>query len=53
MDKINIVITGRRNAGKSSLTNSLLGQEKAIVSDIAGTTTDPVKRVMKFRGLLP
>lgn len=44
MDKINIVITGRRNAGKSSLINSLIGQEKAIVSDVAGTTTDPVKK---------
>lgn len=44
MDKINIVITGRRNTGKSSLINSLIGQEKAIVSDVAGTTTDPVKK---------
>ena len=50
MDKINIVITGRRNAGKSSLTNSLLGQEKAIVSDIAGTTTDPVKKSYEIPG---
>lgn len=50
MDKINIVIIGRRNAGKSSLTNSLLGQEKAIVSDIAGTTTDPVKKSYEIPG---
>lgn len=50
MDKVNIVITGRRNAGKSSLINSLLGQEKAIVSDVAGTTTDPVKKSYEIPG---
>lgn len=50
MDKINIVITGRRNAGKSALINSLLGQEKAIVSDVAGTTTDPVKKSYEIPG---
>ena len=37
-----ISIVGRRNAGKSSLINALTGQEVAIVSDIAGTTTDAV-----------
>ena len=50
MDKVNIVITGRRNAGKSSLINALLGQEKAIVSHIAGTTTDPVKKSYEIPG---
>lgn len=50
MDKMNIVITGRRNAGKSSLINTLLGQEKAIVSHIAGTTTDPVKKSYEIPG---
>lgn len=50
MDKINIVITGRRNTGKSSLINIILGQEKAIVSDIAGTTTDPVKKSYEIPG---
>lgn len=50
MDKINIVITGRRNTGKSSLINTILGQEKAIVSDIAGTTTDPVKKSYEIPG---
>jgi len=37
-----IGIFGRRNVGKSSLINALVGQEVAIVSDIPGTTTDPV-----------
>lgn len=50
MDKVNIVITGRRNAGKSSIINKLLGQEKAIVSHIAGTTTDPVKKSYEIPG---
>ena len=44
MDKVHIVIAGRRNTGKSSLINCIIGQEKAVVSDIAGTTTDPVKK---------
>lgn len=44
MEKRYIVITGRRNNGKSSLINALTGQETAIVSDIPGTTTDPVKK---------
>lgn len=50
MDKINIVITGRRNTGKSSLINTILGQEKSIVSDVAGTTTDPVKKSYEIPG---
>ena len=53
MDKVHIVITGRRNTGKSSLVNAILGQSKAIVSDTPGTTTDPVKKAMKFREWLP
>lgn len=44
MDKIHIIITGRRNTGKSSLINCILNQEKAVVSAIPGTTTDPVKK---------
>jgi [FeFe] hydrogenase H-cluster maturation GTPase HydF len=39
-----IAIVGRRNVGKSSLVNALLGQELSIVSDVPGTTTDPVKK---------
>lgn len=42
--KINIGIYGRQNVGKSSLINSLTGQQISIVSDEKGTTTDPVKR---------
>lgn len=51
MDKIYIVITGRRNTGKSSLINCILGQDKAVVSDIAGTTTDPVKKSYELPGI--
>jgi len=51
--KPHIGILGRRNNGKSSLINSLAGQEIAIVSDVAGTTTDPVKKSMEITGLGP
>jgi [FeFe] hydrogenase H-cluster maturation GTPase HydF len=43
-----IAVVGRRNVGKSSLVNSLLGQELSIVSDVAGTTTDPVKKALEL-----
>ena len=46
-----IGIFGKRNSGKSSLINALAGQEVAIVSDIAGTTTDPVLKNMEIGGL--
>ena len=48
-----IGIFGRRNAGKSSLINVLLGQEVAIVSDMPGTTTDPVKKRMEIPDIGP
>ncbi len=51
--KPHIGIFGRRNKGKSSLINLLAGQELAIVSDIAGTTTDPVKKSMEIPGIGP
>ncbi|MEI6694660.1 MAG: [FeFe] hydrogenase H-cluster maturation GTPase HydF [Bacteroidota bacterium] len=51
--KPHIGIFGRRNNGKSSLINALTGQEIAIVSEIAGTTTDPVKKSMEINGLGP
>lgn len=49
--KPHIGIFGRRNNGKSSLINVLAGQEIAIVSDHAGTTTDPVKKSMEISGI--
>ena len=44
---------GRRNVGKSSLVNHLAGQQVAIVSDTAGTTTDPVRKSMEIGGIGP
>ncbi|MDP2364146.1 MAG: [FeFe] hydrogenase H-cluster maturation GTPase HydF [Ignavibacteria bacterium] len=43
-----IAIVGRRNVGKSSLVNALLGQDLSIVSEVAGTTTDPVKKAFEL-----
>ena len=51
--KPHIGIFGRRNCGKSSLINSLTGQDLAIVSDTAGTTTDPVKKSIEIFGVGP
>ncbi len=51
--KPHIGIFGRRNYGKSSLVNYLTGQQIAIVSDQAGTTTDPVKKSMEIGGVGP
>lgn len=51
--KPHIGIFGRRNAGKSSLVNYLTGQSIAIVSDLPGTTTDPVKKSMEIGGIGP
>lgn len=52
-NKPHIGIFGRRNVGKSSFINALTGMEVAIVSDIAGTTTDPVKKSMEIFGIGP
>ena len=52
-NKPHIGIFGRRNSGKSSLINALTGQEIAIVSDVAGTTTDPVKKSVEIDGVGP
>jgi [FeFe] hydrogenase H-cluster maturation GTPase HydF len=51
--KPHIGIFGRRNNGKSSLINALTGQEVAIVSDVPGTTTDPVKKSIEIEGIGP
>lgn len=51
--KPHIGIFGRRNNGKSSLINLLAGQDIAIVSDVAGTTTDPVRKSVEIHGLGP
>ncbi len=52
-NRIHIGIFGRRNAGKSSLLNALTGQNVAIVSDVAGTTADPVSKPMEVHPLGP
>lgn len=52
-ERIHIGIFGRRNAGKSSIINALTGQNLAIVSDVRGTTTDPVLKAMELLPLGP
>lgn len=51
-DSINVAIIGRPNAGKSSLTNRLIGRDRAIVSDVAGTTRDAVDTTVEHDGKL-
>ena len=52
-ERIHIGFFGVRNAGKSSLVNAVTGQELAVVSDVAGTTTDPVRKAMELLPLGP
>lgn len=52
-ERIHISFFGRRNAGKSSVINAVTGQELAIVSDVKGTTTDPVYKTMELLPLGP
>ena len=52
-ERVHIGIFGKRNAGKSSVINALTGQDLAIVSDIKGTTTDPVYKAMELLPLGP
>ena len=52
-NRIHIGIFGKRNAGKSSIINAMTGQSLAIVSDVAGTTTDPVLKTMELLPLGP
>src|SRR5271169_5635864 len=51
--RLHIAIFGRRNAGKSSLINALTNQKIAIVSDVPGTTTDPVYKSMEILPIGP
>ena len=52
-DRIHIGFFGLRNAGKSSLVNAVTGQSLSVVSNVAGTTTDPVKKAMELLPLGP
>lgn len=52
-DRIHIGFFGRRNAGKSSILNAVTGQDLAVVSDVKGTTTDPVYKAMELLPLGP
>ncbi len=52
-ERVHIGFYGRRNAGKSSLVNAVTGQDLAIVSDVAGTTTDPVTKTMELLPIGP
>ena len=52
-ERTHIAFFGARNAGKSSLVNAVTGQELAVVSDVRGTTTDPVRKAMELLPLGP
>ena len=52
-ERVHIAFFGLRNAGKSSLVNAVTGQNLAIVSDVKGTTTDPVRKAMELLPLGP
>lgn len=52
-ERLHIGFFGLRNAGKSSLVNAVTGQDLAVVSDVKGTTTDPVRKAMELKPLGP
>ena len=51
MERIHIAVIGPVNSGKSTLVNALCGQEVSLVSPVAGTTTDPVRKAVELPGL--
>ena len=52
-ERLHIAFFGRRNAGKSSLVNAVTSQQMSIVSEVKGTTTDPVVKSMELLPLGP
>lgn len=52
-ERLHIIILGVGNSGKSSVLNSIAGQDISITSNISGTTTDPVEKAMEIHGLGP
>lgn len=52
-ERVHIGFFGRRNAGKSSVVNAVTGQQLAVVSDVKGTTTDPVSKAMELLPIGP
>lgn len=52
-DRVHIGFFGRRNVGKSSLVNAVTGQKLSVVSDVRGTTTDPVRKAMELLPIGP
>ena len=53
MERIHIAVIGPVNSGKSTLVNALCGQEVSLVSPVAGTTTDPVRKAVELPGIGP
>lgn len=52
-NRVHIAFYGKRNSGKSSIINAITGQTVSIVSEVAGTTTDPVYKAMEISGIGP
>ena len=52
-ERVHIGFFGKRNAGQSSIVNAVTGQELAVVSDVKGTTTDPVTKAMELLPIGP
>ena len=53
MERIHIAFFGPTNSGKSTLVNAIAGQQVSLVSDVPGTTTDPVRKAVELPGLGP